>query len=73
MVLLLVERIADSRERSAAPKDLHPRSAAIAFLAMAERLAVAPDYGQRGDVTPDTSSSVCAYLLSLLTSDTWAT
>jgi len=67
MVGLLTNRIALSREQGALPKDLHPASAAIAFVAMAERLAVAPDYGRRQDVTATTSGEVTAYLLSLLT------
>jgi Tetracyclin repressor-like, C-terminal domain len=67
VVALLTDRIAASQARGDLPQDLHARSSAIAFMAMIERLAVAPDYRGPGNLTPGTASLVSAYVLSLLT------
>jgi len=66
VVVPLTERIAASQAHGGLPGDLHAKSAAVAFMAMIERLAVAPHYHAR-DLTPGTVSLVSAYVLSLLT------
>lgn len=62
---ILTRQIASRKARGALPAELHPRSAAGAFLAMIERLSATPNL-KFSDATVETVSRTAGYLLNVL-------
>jgi AcrR family transcriptional regulator len=66
LVDLLTQRVAKTQARGGLPLELHPRSVAVSFFSMLDRLAVTPNV--RGAANVSTLSRAAAYFLWILLS-----